>query len=1222
MTIDWLKLNNYNIEDIYKATLEKSKTALKKAVKKAGIEGLKEGEDYIELDISKYTNTYKAYVPLHWDASKLIASPKIGGCEGKWCTAYQKDSSHWKRHTEDTNAVLIYLVNTNKPEKYAIKYYVNSSEILIWDFNDNEMDRKSFEKITDIDVSIFHTYSSILKKVLQKIKENRVKIYYKTYKDYLEGKKYVEDIEILKQIINECIDPSKDIKKLKIGTDNLRELFSSKDLSGYDISEWDVSRVTSMEGMFYGVKFQGDISNWDVSNVKNMKSMFDDSDFNGDISKWDVSNVEDMSYMFAFSKFSGDISNWDVSNVRNMSNMFYNSVFNGDISNWNVSNVKDMSHMFNGSQFNGDISQWDVSNVKYMSGMFSYSKFNGDISEWDVSNVEYMDSMFKGSKFNGDISNWDVSNVINMSNMFEESEFNGDISQWNVSNVKSMYYMFCSSKFNRDISQWNVSNVVNMSSMFEKSEFNGDISKWDVSNVIDMSYMFYRSNFNGDISKWNVSNVEDMNGMFYRSKFSGDISNWNVSNVHGAYEIFTGSPLEKRYPNGLEDLKKEQQRKKENVIKKFLYNYLRRGIIIRIEEKKDHLIVKHKDFNSLPQEKQEWLINYFKSRDNPPNMDIDWLKLDTYNIEDIYKATLEKSKTALKKAVKKAGIEGLEEGEDYIELDISKYTNTYRAYIPLHWEASKLIASSKIGGCEGKWCTAYQKNSSFWKEHTIIDNAVLIYVVNTNKPEKYVIKYYLEFSEIVIWDSNDNKMDLKSFEEITHITASIFHNYFSIFQKAIRKIKDNNSKIYYKKYKDYLEGKKYIEDIETLQQIVDECPDRSKHIKKLKIGVDNLEKLFSSKDLEGYDISEWDVSRVTSMDGLFSRARSIGDISKWNVSNVKSMRGMFSDSDFNGDISQWDVSNVEDMSYMFRGSTFNGDISHWNVSKVENMFSMFADSEFNGDISNWNVSNVKSMEWMFANNSKFNGDISQWDVSNVIDMSCMFHNSIFNGDISKWNVSRVRKMEAMFRNSEFNGDISKWDVSNVISMGQMFCRSKFNGDISQWDVSNVRNMVSMFEESEFNGDISNWDVSNVEDMGLMFQKSKFNGDISHWDVSKVRNMSDMFAYSEFNGDISNWNVSNVKSMASMFRGSNFTGDISNWNVSNVEDMNNMFYEAKFSGDISKWNVSNVRGAYRIFDRSPLEKRYPNGLKDLIKEQQSKNENVIKKFLDNSIWRDV
>ena len=77
--------------------------------------------------------------------------------------------------------------------------------------------------------------------------------------------------------------------------------------------------------------------------------------------------------------------------------------------------------------------------------------------------------------------------------------------------------------------------------------------------------------------------------------------------------------------------------------------------MINLEEKKDHLIVKHKDFNSLPKEKQDWLINYFKSRDNPPNMTIDWLKLNSYSIEDIYKATLEKSKTALKKAVKKSG---------------------------------------------------------------------------------------------------------------------------------------------------------------------------------------------------------------------------------------------------------------------------------------------------------------------------------------------------------------------------------------------------------------------------------------------------------------------------------------------------------------------------------------------------------------------------------------
>jgi surface protein len=53
--------------------------------------------------------------------------------------------------------------------------------------------------------------------------------------------------------------------------------------------------------MFYGSKFTGknsDISNWNVSNVKYMDGLFGNSKFNGDISKWNVSNVTNMDDMF------------------------------------------------------------------------------------------------------------------------------------------------------------------------------------------------------------------------------------------------------------------------------------------------------------------------------------------------------------------------------------------------------------------------------------------------------------------------------------------------------------------------------------------------------------------------------------------------------------------------------------------------------------------------------------------------------------------------------------------------------------------------------------------------------------------------------------------------------------------------------------------------------------------------------------------------------------
>jgi len=46
--------------------------------------------------------------------------------------------------------------------------------------------------------------------------------------------------------------------------------------------------------------------------------MFNDSTFNGDISKWDVSHVTNMNGMFRWSKFNGDISKWVVYNAINM----------------------------------------------------------------------------------------------------------------------------------------------------------------------------------------------------------------------------------------------------------------------------------------------------------------------------------------------------------------------------------------------------------------------------------------------------------------------------------------------------------------------------------------------------------------------------------------------------------------------------------------------------------------------------------------------------------------------------------------------------------------------------------------------------------------------------------------------------------------------------------------------------------------------------------------
>jgi surface protein len=52
-------------------------------------------------------------------------------------------------------------------------------------------------------------------------------------------------------------------------------MFKSTSKFNQDISGWDVSNVTNMEGMFnMASKFNQNISGWDVSNVTNRKIMF------------------------------------------------------------------------------------------------------------------------------------------------------------------------------------------------------------------------------------------------------------------------------------------------------------------------------------------------------------------------------------------------------------------------------------------------------------------------------------------------------------------------------------------------------------------------------------------------------------------------------------------------------------------------------------------------------------------------------------------------------------------------------------------------------------------------------------------------------------------------------------------------------------------------------------------------------------------------------------
>ena len=182
--------------------------------------------------------------------------------------------------------------------------------------------------------------------------------------------------------------------------------------------------------------------------------------------------------------------------------------------------------------------------------------------------------------------------------------------------------------------------------------------------------------------------------------------------------------------------------------------------------------------------------------------------------------------------------------------------------------------------------------------------------------------------------------------------------------------------------KDYREAKIVVKSFDELRKIIEDRYD--------KLGEGTEQNPIDFNDVDVSNLNYFCYNRVT---GIFEETYfKYIDISEWDVSNIKSMRGMFwgcLELKSVGDLSNWDVSKVTDMNSMFHGCKyFNQDISGWNVSNVENMRNMFCDCKsFNQDISKWDVSSVTDTRNMFCDCKSFNQDLSNWDISNLNHLS-------------------------------------------------------------------------------------------------------------------------------------------------------------------------------------------------------------------------------------------
>ena len=340
---------------------------------------------------------------------------------------------------------------------------------------------------------------------------------------------------------NQCCKPNH-IKSIAIKSSNpittsLKYLFSGTQFESIDLTNFDLSKVTSFNGMFNGndklvsVKFGDSIT----SSANTMEGMFYNCKnlVSLDLSNFDTSKVTSMKELFRdCNKLTYlNIKNLKVSNVENFSAMFClcNSLTSLDLSNFITTKAKDMGQMFE-----------HCDSLQYI-----------NISNFDTSKVINMNYMFNSCPITSlDLSNFDITSVTGMVNIFYEckSLISLNLNHFNGLNVEDMNHMFygCLNLKYLDIENFKTYKVVNMNGMFDSCiKLNSlSLKNFNTSLTTDMGYMFANCdslNFL-DINNFNTKNVIIMNNMFKNCKSltSLNLSNFHISENTDYLNMFSG----------------------------------------------------------------------------------------------------------------------------------------------------------------------------------------------------------------------------------------------------------------------------------------------------------------------------------------------------------------------------------------------------------------------------------------------------------------------------------------------------------------------------------------------------------------------------------------------------------------------------------------------------------------------------------------------------------
>ena len=250
----------------------------------------------------------------------------------------------------------------------------------------------------------------------------------------------------------------------------------------WNLSGWDLSNVTRLDGVFWGLDMSKvDLSGWNTSNVTNMSNLFyETKNLTQEIVDCiDTTNCQNMRFLFYESELDEiDLSGWDTSNVTDMSYMFGYTKSLKEVTlggEFDTSKVKDFSYMFDNSTLSkAPVQQMDFSSASNVTGMFQYCR---NITELD----------FSGKTFGSELTS--ISSISSDCGSMKTFLFQ-NVTAENLSSINGLF-MRCDSLETIDFSGTDMSKITNFGSLFygcQQSSF--DLSFMDFSNAENINGMF------------------------------------------------------------------------------------------------------------------------------------------------------------------------------------------------------------------------------------------------------------------------------------------------------------------------------------------------------------------------------------------------------------------------------------------------------------------------------------------------------------------------------------------------------------------------------------------------------------------------------------------------------------------------------------------------------------------------------------------------------------